>query len=77
MNKKIDPRVVNYRRCSGKYFVRGHGFVEFNFGYFHKWGIDGEELDTGAVNYTIGIVELKDGRVVTVMPENIKFIDVD
>ena len=43
----------------------------------HKWGVDSEELDVGALNYTIGIVELKDGRVVTVMPENLKFIDVD
>ena len=74
--KKIDPRVVN-RKCSGKYFATGRGFIEFKLGYFHKWGVESEELDTGALNYTIGIVELADGRVVTVMPENIKFIDID
>ncbi len=78
MSKKIDARVVNYRRCSGKYFVREQrGFIEFKLGYFHKWGIYSEELDVGALNYTIGIVELEDGRVVTVMPENIKFIDIE
>ena len=77
MSKKIDPRVVNYRRCNGKYFVREHGFIEFNLDYFHKWVIDSEELDVGALNYTIGIVELPNGKVVTVMPENIRFIDVD
>ena len=77
MDKKIDARVVNYRKCSGKYFVRERGFIEFKLGYFHKWGVDSEELDVGALNYTIGIVELVDGSVVTVMPENIKFIDVD
>jgi len=75
--KKVDARVVNYRRCSGKYFVRGQGFIEFKLGYFHKWGVDSEEVDAGALNYTIGIVELSDGSVVTVIPENIKFIDVE
>ena len=74
---KIDARVIDYRRCSGKYFVRERGFVEFKLGYFHKWGVDSEELDVGALNYTVGIVELPSGKVVTVMPENIMFIDVD
>lgn len=77
MNTKIDPRDINYRRCSGKYFVREVGFIEFKLGYFHKWGVDSEELDVGALNYTVGIVELADGNVVAVMPENIKFIDIE
>ena len=74
---KIDSRVINYRRCSGKYFVREHGFIEFELGYFHTWGIDSEELDVGVLSYTVGIVELSNGKVVTVMPQNIKFIDVE
>ena len=77
MNKQIDPRVINYRRCSGRYFVRERGFVEFKLGYFHKWGLDSEEADNGALNYTIGIVELPSGQVVTVMPENIRFLDIN
>ena len=76
MSNKLDPRDYNYRKCSGKYFVRERGFIEFNLGYFHTWGVDSEELDVGALNYTIGIVELKNGAIVTVMPENIKFLDV-
>lgn len=75
--KNKDTRDLNYRKCKGKYFVRERGFIEFGLGYFHKWGVDSEELDVGAINYTIGIVELKDGRVVTVMPEHLNFIDVD
>ena len=75
--KKIDERIMNYRRCCGKYFVREQGFVEFELGYFHQWGVDSEELDVGALNYTIGVVELPSGKVVTVMPENIKFIDIE
>ena len=77
MNKKVDPRIINYRRCSGRYFVRERGFIEFKLGYFHKWGIDSEEVEGGALNYTMGIVELPNGEIVTVTPENIKFIDVE
>ena len=74
--KNFDLRIGTYRRCSGKYFERERGFIEFELGYFHKWGVDSEELDVGALNYTVGIVELPSGKVVTVMPENIMFIDV-
>ena len=75
--RRIDQGDFNYRRCSGKYFVRECRFIEFKLGYFHKWGVDSEELDVGALNYTIGIVELPNGKVVTVMPENIMFIDIE
>lgn len=70
-------RDSRYRKCSGKYFVRERGFIEFSLGYFHEWGIDSEEVEGGVLNYTIGIVELKNGKIVTVMPENIKFIDMN
>lgn len=72
-----DSRDFRYRKCSGKYFVREHGFIEFNLGYFHKWGVDSEEVEGGVLNYTIGIVELKNGKIVAVMPENVKFVDTD
>ncbi len=72
-----DSRDFRYRKCSGKYFVREHGFIEFSLGYFHEWGIDSEEVEGGVLNYTIGIVELKNGKIVTVMPKNIKFVDMD
>lgn len=72
-----DYRDFRYRKCSGKYFVREHGFIEFSLGYFHEWGTDSEEVEGGVLNYTIGIVELKNGKIVTVMPENIKFVDMD
>ena len=72
-----DSRDVRYRKCSGKYFVRERGFIEFSLGYFHEWGIDSEEVEGGVLNYTIGIVELKNGKIVTVIPENIKFVDMN
>ena len=72
-----DSRDVRYRKCSGKYFVRERGFIEFSLGYFHEWGIDSEEVEGGVLNYTIGIVELKNGKIVTIAPENIKFVDMN
>ena len=72
-----DSKDFRYRKCSGKYFVRERGIIEFSLGYFHEWGIDSEEVEGGVLNYTIGIVELKNGKIVTVMPENIKFIDMN
>lgn len=77
MTNNKNVRDLKYRKCKGKYFVRERGFIEFDLGYFHEWGIDSEELEVGALNYTIGIVELKDGKIVIVMPENLVFIDID
>lgn len=72
-----DSRDFRYRKCSGRYFVREHGYIEFSLAYFHEWGTDSEEVEGGVLNYTIGIVELKNGKIVTVMPENIKFVDMN
>ena len=44
-------------------------------GLFHCWGLDYEEMDIGAVNFTTGIVELDDGRIRNVRAEDIQFID--
>lgn len=44
-------------------------------GLFHGWGADYEEFETGPGNYTVAIVELPDGSIVTPIPENIEFVD--
>lgn len=46
-----------------------------NEGVFHTWGVAYEEGDTGFGNYTVAIVELPNGEVVTPLPSNIKFLD--
>ncbi len=44
-------------------------------GLFHQWGCDYEEFETGPGNYSVGIVELEDGSVQRLLPENIKFVE--
>ena len=56
--------------------VKGTGQAEDEFkneGLFHQWCPDYEEFDNGPANYIVALVELKDGTVVKVMPENLKF----
>lgn len=53
-----------------------HEFVnkEFEDGIFHQWGSDYEEFETRPGNYTVGIVELPDGRVVMPIARFIQFV---
>lgn len=66
------------RRCKGKVIVYENGkwgTMEFELGYFHQWGVSYEEFETGPGNYSVAIVELPDGRVVTPSANDIQFID--
>ncbi len=42
-------------------------------GIFHEWGSDYEEFEDGAGNFTVAIVELKDGSIITVPADLIQF----
>lgn len=44
-------------------------------GVFHQWGVEAEELETNAANYSTAIIELPDGTVVTPLAHLIKFLD--
>jgi hypothetical protein len=44
-------------------------------GSFHCWGQAYEEFYAGLGNYTIAVVELPGGRIVTALPEDVKFIE--
>ena len=44
-------------------------------GHFHEWGVDYEEFDANAGMYTVAIVELFDGQVITVLPNLIQFVE--
>ena len=41
---------------------------------FHQWGLDYEEFETGAGNYSVAILELESGDVITVAANLIKFV---
>lgn len=43
-------------------------------GIFHKWGSDYEEYESGPANYSVAIIELKDGTMKMVYPTHMKFI---
>ena len=49
--------------------------VSIGEGIFHSFGINYEELQDGVGNYSIAIVELKDGSVVTSVPELVVFLE--
>lgn len=68
------------RRCKGRYTefdrkTRKYAEKEFHEGTFHQWGNDFEEFEDGPGNYTVAIVELPDGKVVTPNAKDIQFID--
>ncbi len=44
-------------------------------GIFFQWGNAYEEFREGPGNYTIAIIELPDGRIVTALPEDVRFLD--
>ncbi len=41
---------------------------------FHQFGMDYEEFETGAGNYSTAIIELEDGTVKNIPADMIKFI---
>lgn len=50
--------------------------VEYTeFGYFHSWGLDVEEYESGGVSFSAAIIEMKDGAVKLVQATNVKFLD--
>lgn len=66
------------RKCKGRYSVYENGKWEereFEMGYFHQWGADYEEFESGPGNYSVAIVELPGGKIVTPVAQNIEFID--
>lgn len=56
--------------------VKGTGCYQSDFeneGLFHTWGSDYEQFENGVANYTVAIVELPDGTIEQIYPENLKF----
>lgn len=68
------------RECRGKYYITstpevpGH-YEEFEKGTFLGFGIGYEEFEGGPGQYTTAIVELKDGKVIVTIPQDIQFVN--
>lgn len=65
------------RKCKGKLNIYENGWhdMEFELGYFHEWGMNYEEFESGAGNYSVAIVELPNGEIVMPMADDIVFLD--
>lgn len=66
------------RKCKGQYTkydekLRKFVNVPFEEGLFHQWGNDYNEYESGPANYTVGIVELPNGKVVMPIAGFIQF----
>ena len=44
-------------------------------GIFHQWAPAMEESREGFGNYTVALIELSDGQIVTSLPECVQFLD--
>jgi hypothetical protein len=56
--------------------IAGTGCFQSDYitdGLFHQWGNSFEEFESGPGNFTVAIVEAKDGVIHEVLPTNLKF----
>ena len=74
MTRSVDVyKWVSNKDGNGGPKFYGHRKVFECRGKFHKFGIDYEEFDNGAVNFSTAIVELNNGEVRNIPVELIKF----
>ena len=65
-------KVYKYGKKSGDTFMTK---VEDGKAKFHQFGMDYEEYDNGAGNFSTAIIERENGKVENVPVEMIEFID--
>ena len=59
------------RICKGRYTHENLKIMNFEHGYFHQFGFESSEYG----NYSIAIVELEDGKIITPSANQITFLD--
>ncbi len=64
-------KVFKYEKKAGDTFMTK---VEDGEAEFHQWGMDYEEFDSGAGNFSTAIIERVDGKVENVPAEMIEFM---
>jgi len=60
------------RNIQGKYY--DNGWKDF-IGKFHSWGYECEQQNEGNVMWSVAIVELEDGTIITPNASHVKFIN--
>jgi len=64
--------VLKWERKEGQ---SHHEKVESGTGLFHGWGVDYEEFESGAGNYSTAIIERVGGTIENVPVEMVKFVE--
>jgi hypothetical protein len=62
------------RPCKGTYYENKE-WHEFEYGLFHQWVVGYIELEAGLANYACALVEMENGKIKEVLPNNLQFID--
>lgn len=66
--------IPELRPCRINYYKDGN--LTQAIGLFHTWGFAAkQDPDMGNVQYSVAVVELKDGKVVPVDPMDLQFLD--
>ncbi len=73
----FNQRWVKTTYGEGGKAVKPGRFVKEKVGeaWFHQWGIDYEEFDTGPGNFSVAIIELDDGTIKNIPAEQVKFLE--
>ena len=64
---------TGFRPCTARLYKNGEW--KSVTGLFHCWGVDYEEFQVGAGNFTVAVIELPNGEVVTCAADKVVFLD--
>lgn len=80
-DEKFKRRLIMKRKVLVTEKIWPHGYSkppvikEVGIGKFHSWGCNYEEFEGGPGNYSMAIVEMPDGSILTISPTDIKFLE--
>ena len=66
---------IKFKKWIKKEDAEGYYYTDYIYdGKFHIWGTNVAETRESVASYTMAIVELPDGKIELIAPDNIKFI---
>jgi hypothetical protein len=72
--KKRLRKTLGLRKVSCKFWDCDTKTYATAEGLFHQWGNDFIELESGAGNFSVGIVELSSGKIVLPRADDVQFL---